>query len=402
VTDRHPLVLDLFAGAGGLSLGFEQAGFHIHTAIESDEWACETLRKNHPGTRVLKRNVSRIGEDEIRSLFRDCRLTGIVGGPPCQGFSHANITKRDPRDPRNSLFRHFVRFVRALRPPFFLIENVLGLLRTRLASGQPAVEVIQEAFNALGYRTHSFTLRAEAFGVPQIRERLFILGTLGASVRKPEPPATHRARTDQQLTLFSDSELAASVTLWDAISDLPPLEAGQGTEPMEYAGPPQTEYQKMMRDGSDHLWNHVAMQHSKRIVERFKRIAVGQSQSDVSLEHAPRARSNGHVISEKRYDQNNRRLYPDRPSHTIPASFYANFVHPYQHRNFTPREGARIQSFADTYIFCGKPTVVSRKLLTREGRVAERYLCQYNQIGNAVPPLLARAIGKNLRLEIGV
>jgi DNA (cytosine-5)-methyltransferase 1 len=106
---------------------------------------------------------------------------------------------------------------------------------------------------------------------------------------------------------------------------------------------------------------------------------------------------NGHgEISGKVYDQNNRRMHPDRPCHTIPASFYANFVHPFQHRNFTPREGARLQSFPDWFVFEGKPTVVSHKLLAREGRTDEKHLCQYNQIGNAVPPFLAKAIAGNL------
>jgi DNA (cytosine-5)-methyltransferase 1 len=400
MSKRAPLILDLFAGAGGLSLGFQQAGFRLHAAIESDVWACETMRKNHPEALILRRNIARMTDDEIQDRFATSRLSGIIGGPPCQGFSHANVTKRDPRDPRNSLFRHFARFVRVLRPPFFLIENVLGLLRTTLASGQPALEVIEQAFREIDYQTSAFPLRAEAFGVPQIRERLFIVGTRGSAIIDARPIPTTRLGAESQLSLFGDA-LKPPVTLWDAISDLPPLEAGEGSEPMEYAGPPRSEYQEEMRRGATAIWNHIAMKHSKRIVERFKQIAAGQSQSDVPEAYAPRERGNGHLISARRYDQNNRRLHPDRPSHTVPASFYANFVHPFQHRNFTPREGARLQSFPDSYVFCGKPTVVSRRLLTREGRVGERHLCQYAQVGNAVPPLLARAIAAKLKKEMG-
>ena len=397
----YPAVLDLFAGAGGLSLGFEQAGFHVQAAIERDTWAAETLRRNHPRTRVVQQDIAEITDEEVKALSSAVRYVGVIGGPPCQGFSHSNIVKRDPRDPRNSLFQHFARFVSRIRPDFFLIENVPGLLRTNLATGQPAIEVIDQCFRGLGYRTHWCLLSAEAFGVPQIRERLFILGTLGHAIQHPMPASTHSGVAQGQLSLLgADGQLLKSITLWDAISDLPDLKAGEGSSPSRYAGLPETEYQRMMRNDSGVLWNHVAMKHTRRVVERFKQISLGESQSDVIEEYAPRVRSNGHLISRKRYDQNNRRLHPDRPSHTIPASFYANFVHPFQHRNFTPRDGARLQSFPDTYVFCGKPTVVSHKLLTREGRIGERHLCQYAQIGNAVPPILACAIAANIAKQM--
>ena len=137
------------------------------------------------------------------------------------------------------------------------------------------------------------------------------------------------------------------------------------------------------------------MNHSKRLVERFASMAWGHSTSDVP-DHLRPLKRNSTKFSEKNYDQNNRRMHPDRQCHTVPASFYANFVHPYKNRNFTAREGARIQSFPDWYVFKGKPTVVSHKLLHREGRLEEKFLCQYNQIGNAVPPLMAKAIAQNI------
>lgn len=392
-------ILDLFAGAGGLSLGFEMAGFETFAAIEQDEWACETLQKNRPQTTVYKGDISTISDDEISGRYKDARISGIIGGPPCQGFSHSNITKKDSRDPRNSLFKHFARFIRVLEPDFFVMENVPGLLKTRLGSGEAAINVIVGEFESLRYHVSFDTLRAENFGVPQIRERLFIVGTKEGKLSKPLPEPTHGSFDTNQSELFNSAVLPI-VTLWEAISDLPKLDSGKGSDPAPYEGSPHNEYQKELRTGAEALWNHVAMRHSKRVVERFKQIQIGQSQSDVSEEHAPRVRSNGSQVSGKRYDQNNRRLDPTRPSHTIPASFYANFVHPYQDRNFTPREGARLQSFPDTYIFCGKPTVVSQKLLSREGRVDEKHLCQYVQIGNAVPPRLAKAVAGNLLRQI--
>jgi len=153
----------------------------------------------------------------------------------------------------------------------------------------------------------------------------------------------------------------------------------------------------MLRGEQSVLYNHVAMKHSQRLVERFKHVRWGESSSDVPEEHRARARNGNGKISDTMYDQNNRRLHPHKPSHTIAASFYANFIHPFQHRNLTAREGARIQSFPDWYRFMGKKTVPSHKLLQREGRLEEKHLCQYNQIGNAVPPLLAKAIAAHLK-----
>ena len=174
------------------------------------------------------------------------------------------------------------------------------------------------------------------------------------------------------LLTFSMSDLEQCPTLWDAISDLPDLEAGEGEEEQEYAKKPDSEYQIKLRENSEKVFNHKAMKHSRRVVERFASMKWGDSVSDVPKHLRPYERNSNGKISNKTYDQNNRRMHPDRPCHTVPASFYANFVHPYKSRNFTAREGARIQSFPDRYVFKGKPTVVSHKLLSREGRLGER------------------------------
>lgn len=210
----------------------------------------------------------------------------------------------------------------------------------------------------------------------------------------PFPRATHYVADENAPSLFSN--LKRCPTLWEAISDLPALEAGEGSEEMVYVLPPQNDYQFQLRRGSNCLHNHKAMNHTKRMVERFSVMSCGESVSDVPIHLRPFSRNSNGKVSGKAYDQNNRRMHSDRPCHTIPASFYANFVHPFQHRNFTAREGARLQSFPDSYIFKGKPTVVSHKLLGREGREEELFLCQYNQIGNAVPPLLAKAVAEQL------
>ena len=232
----------------------------------------------------------------------------------------------------------------------------------------------------------------------RIRKRFFLIASQ-KPLGRPFPQPTHQWDGEVEERGLFGSELKKCPTLWDAISDLPNLEAGEGREVMDYHAPSQTEYQRLMRGDLTKLHNHVAMKHSKRMVERFRAMDWGTPVSQLPDHLRPRKR-NSDQVADVIYDQNNRRLFPHRPCHTLPASFYANFVHPFSHRNFTPREGARIQSFPDTFVFRGKPTVVSHKLLAREGRVEELHLCQYNQIGNAVPPRLARAVAENLISQI--
>jgi len=241
-------------------------------------------------------------------------------------------------------------------------------------------------------------LDAIDYGVPQIRSRLFVIGSTH-ELERPFPEPTHCITQHKQITLFNN-ELKPCPTLWDAISDLPDIEAGEGQEEMNYTREANSTYQLQMRDGSERVYNHVAMKHTKRMIERFASMSIGESVSDVPAYLKPYKRNSNGTISDKVYDQNNRRMNPNKQCHTIPASFYANFVHPFKNRNFTAREGARIQSFPDWFIFKGKPTVVSHKLLQREGRLEEKHLCQYNQIGNAVPPLMARAVARNIASQI--
>jgi DNA (cytosine-5)-methyltransferase 1 len=398
-------VVDLFAGAGGFSLGFANAGFEVLDAVESDPWAAETLAANHRGAglRVWCEDIRGVSDARIREEIT-ARPDVLIGGPPCQGFSIANNDK-DPKDPRNSLFREFLRFVRVLEPRVVLMENVTGLLRSKTARGERVIDVIEGELRALGYNVQTQVLEATDYGVPQIRRRVFICACAD-KVIDPLPPRTHAPwATTGNLSLFGEANSATAlqpyVTLWEGISDLPRVDVGDVADFLPYAEPASNEYQQRMREGSAGVANHISMRHSKRMIERFKAIGWGQSQSDVPQELAPRARNSIGEGTGKRYDQNNRRMRPNEPCHTVPASFYANFIHPYLHRNFTAREGARIQSFPDWYVFKGKATVVSHKLLQREGRHEDVKLCQYNQIGNAVPPLLAEALARHIAAEIG-
>ena len=213
-------------------------------------------------------------------------------------------------------------------------------------------------------------LNASDYGVPQARVRVFFIG-----IRSDYPFYPQRLIP---VKTTSDSP----VTIREALSDLPVVEAGGGTSEMPYQALPSNPYQKWCREGSACVRNHVAMRHTHRLIERFHVIKFGESAADVPQEHMQRKRGDASQISGKVYTQNNMRPFPDKPSPTVPASFQSNFVHPFYDRNYTAREGARLQSFPDTYVFCGKRTTMSW----------EKNLSQYQQIGNAVPPLLAKAI----------
>jgi len=387
-------VLDTFAGAGGFSFGFQQAGYNITGAIEIDKWASDTFRYNHKNVKVLTVDITKLTNEQLKQEFKDNYPDIILGGPPCQGFSICNIDNGDPKDPRNTLFQEFLRIGKLFNPKIMIMENVPNLINAKTSNGEKVIDIIISELEKENYFVYKKILIASDYGVPQIRKRLFIIASK-KKLENPFPFPTHTIKEDKDNLM-----LKKCPTLWDAISDLNVLNAREGGERLEYDYECKSNYQKSMRLNSIRLYNHKAMNHTKRVVERFEAMSCGESISDVPEHLKPYLRNGNGKISDKVYDQNSRRMHPSKPCNTITASFYANFVHPYSHRNFTAREGARIQSFPDTYIFQGKPTVVSQKLLAKEGRLDEKYLGQYNQIGNAVPPLLAKAIADNLINQI--
>ena len=372
--------LDLFAGAGGMTLGFKNAGIQSIGAIEIDRFTAETFKHNFPEIPIYNRDIYSFTNEEISELFAGVDI--VAGGPPCQGFSVAGPTQYGIIDKRNTLIMEFFRFIEVIRPKYCVLENVKGILSGKMNSTQKAISVYMDALKNISYKSRVYILQAADFGVPQFRERVVIIS---AQDEKDLPTAI--------VGDFSGEKKWIKVR--DVFGDLPLVNAGEGVNDLiPYDMEPQSVYQEFMRKNSNGVTNHVAMKHTRRLIERFANIPQGGSLLDAPAEYGQRQRNGNELDANKRYKTNNQRLHPDKVSFIVTASFQSTFVHPYLNRNLTAREGARLQSFPDGFFFCGPRTVMSKSLLIREDRLDEIGLSQYNQIGNAAPPRMAYGIAK--------
>lgn len=388
-------VADLFAGAGGLSVGFHSAGFESVFFNEIEERAAATFSLNFPKTAAFVCPVEELSAERIRyeSGLEDDDLDVMVGGPPCQGFS-INAPVRSNQDARNHLFRHFARIVlEGIRPKFVLIENVPGLVSL---GGGTTLQNVETAFEQAGYRVVYKILNAAHYGAPQERWRLFFLGTRLSGVELSFPPPRHYSVQRPNFTggrdhifrhaisngaqngLF-DEPLRSSATVEEAIGDLPSIPSGGGAAEMAYARPAGNDYQSRMRRGATTLHNHECANMSAVNLERMHHVNPGGSWRDIPFELLPagmrRAKRSDHT---RRYG----RLHPERMSPTIMTKcdpHWGTVVHYEQDRIISVREAARIQSFPDWFRFKG-PKVE-----------------QYRQVGNAVLPLLAQAIAEHIK-----
>ena len=382
-------MIDLFSGAGGLSEGLSEAGFHSLFASEIVPVYAQTYRRNHPYTKVLTEDIRKIDAESIRKELNIDRgeLDLIAGGPPCQGFS-INAPIRSTLDERNHLFKEYLRFVDAFAPRAVLIENVPGLVS--FENGE-TLHAILNALAELGYGADVRILGAPYYGVPQMRWRTIILGVRGKTLPSNAYPnpiyhapihANFTSTFDGQSIIQEPSPEANAnfVTVHQAIGDLPPLVSGeQGTPVKEYRCDPFSDYQIRARRGSIGVVNHEAPKLSQINLKRLEYIKPGGNWTDIPYDLLPqgmqRARKSDHT---KRYG----RVTPDGLASTILTKcdpHWGAFFHYEQNRSFTVREAARLQSFPDHFIFTGNQ--------------AE----QFAQVGNAVPPLLAQAVGLSLR-----
>lgn len=347
---KNYTVLDLFCGCGGLSKGFEMAGYNILLGVDFNEPALRTFAYNHHGSKTLCSDLSAPETfDKIDSLLDGKKIDVIIGGPPCQGFSLTGPRQFD--DERNKLYLAMIETVRKYSPKAFMIENVPGM--ATLYKGEVKDEILKR-FDDMGYKMNFNIVCAADYGVPQLRHRLVFIGIRDAkeTFKFPEPilkPENY-------------------VNCKDAISDLPPLTEELGEEVSRYSQMPDTDFQRMMRGNNDVLYNHVAINHKDFVKATIAQVPDGGNYKDL-----PKG-----VGNSRNFHVAWTRYCSYKPSGTIDTG-HRNHFHYKWNRCPTVRENARLQSFPDNFVFLGNRTQQNR------------------QVGNAVPPLMAKAIAVELK-----
>ena len=365
-------IMDLFCGTGAFAKGFAnyQNLFKVVYAIDKDPIAAATAKANHQNCVVETNDIRKISPEIVGKNLGLREVDVIIGGPPCQGFSSLRPYRSSSiEDGRNDLYTTFALFVDFFRPKVVVMENVIGLITHN--SGH-TLDKILDRFESLGYNADWRILNAANYGVPQKRERFIMIATQKkSSVRFPAPTHYFSGNVvgyrDKSRYMFADTNLPKALSVDDAISDLPPLSRGQ--QAREYDREPETPYQRDRRSGSTKLTLHKAANHSDKMLEVIK--YAGEN-----INCIPK-----HLITSG-FSSCYSRLSGNEPSTTITVKFRSpasnKCIHPTQDRTITPREAARIQSFDDPFIFKGSITQIC------------------SQIGNAVPPLLGRAIASTV------
>lgn len=345
-------IVDLFAGVGGLSFGFsEMPEFNIVAANEIDKDISVAYTLNHPGVNMLNCDIASITEEKLLDALGGQTVDIVVGGPPCQSYS--TVGKRQ-MDDRANLFLQYKRVLCILKPKAFVFENVVGILS--MDKGR-LFDRVQREFEEIGYSLKNKVLDAVNYGVPQHRERVILVGFKGNNpFEYPEP--TH------------GEGLRPYVALKDAFADLPSLRCGE--KATEYTGKPDSDFLRFVRGAEESLTEHAAPQNGEHLIRLMQALDDGQSKDDLPEELRPKSG----------YPNTYAKLWWDRPSTTITRNFAcpssSRCIHPRDSRAMSIREGARLQGFPDNYCFYGS---ASKKRL---------------EIGNAVPPLLSRAIAKQM------
>ena len=343
------IAIDLFAGAGGMSTGAVQAGIDVKFAVECDKYAARAYRNNHPHCEIYANDIRRLPSHTIRQIRHGSNGTVVFGGPPCQGFSYSNSRTRGVLNEDNWLFEHFVRVVKIWQPDFVVLENVRGIVDT--ANGL-ILNAMIDRFDRLGYTLTYGILNALDFGVPQKRSRFFLIGS--RSNREVELP--RRA-------------VSSPTTVKDAIADLPNLANGATKSWLPYRDVALSKYATKLRESLDGCSSHLVTKNSDEVVRRYRFVPPGGN-----WEYIPPNLMENYKDRNRCHTGIYYRLRYDHPSIVIGNYRKNMLIHPSEDRGLSVREAARIQSFPDSYEFAGSIGF------------------QQQQVGNAVPPHLARTV----------
>jgi DNA (cytosine-5)-methyltransferase 1 len=355
---NRPVAIDLFSGAGGLSLGFREAGFEILAAVESDRWAAETYRLNHPGVSMFQADVRTVPSGSLSRQLRGRGASGrpsaVIAGAPCQGFSESNRVSRNMRNKSNLLYREFTRVVRDVSPTVCVFENVVGI--KTVDGGQVLSRLVHELRDS-SYAVQVIEVNAADWGVPQNRRRVFVVG----------------CRTGKDY-VASHSQNIRRVTVRDAIADLPSLAVGAAEDVLPYGTEPLSDYQRdLRRNASVCVSGNLVTRNSEQVLRRYSFIGEGENWAAI-----PARLMRNYADRERCHTGIYHRLVWDEPAKVL-GNFRKNMIiHPLENRGLSIREAARLQSFPDWYKFVGSIGF------------------QQQQIADAVPPLLAQRIASSL------
>jgi DNA (cytosine-5)-methyltransferase 1 len=353
--DRHskqsPLIgVDLFCGAGGMTLGAKLAGIDVVFAVEADDHAAKTYAANHPEVTLFADDIRKLREIPV---VAPGAVTVLFGGPPCQGFSTSNQRTRNRGNSDNWMFREFVRLVKSWRPYWIVFENVKGIAETENGD---FLKLILKDFEVLGYKLSKGILNAAKFGVPQKRERLFVIGSRhGIEVRMPEPTTLR------------------PIPVRRALADLPAVKNGSSVEHLPYKCVARSAYVQQLRNGEKTVSGNLVTRNADFVLKRYKYVKPGRNWEDIPARLMANYRQDFECHTGIYH-----RLDPAKPSVVIGNYRKNMLIHPSEDRGLSVREAARIQSFPDHYVFCGSIGF------------------QQQQVGNAVPPLLACSIFRQI------
>jgi DNA (cytosine-5)-methyltransferase 1 len=341
------VAIDIFSGAGGMSVGARSAGIDVQIAVEADPWAALTYAKNHPEVRMFNGLIEHFSDFSVQRARDEPTL--LFGGPPCQGFSTSNQKTRSGQNRTNWLYQQFLRVAKTWRPDWIVFENVKGITETE---GGRFLKIVLRRLHTIGYRTTVGVLNSADFGVPQRRNRLFVVGWLhGEAPDLPSPKA------------------CAPVTVREALSDLPCLPVGADCDRLKYKAPAVSTYAKRLRKRRTTCTGHLVTLNGKIVVERFPYVPPGGNWEDI-----PKRLMHNYSFRSEHHTGVYHRLELDKPS-VVLGNYRKNMlIHPSENRGLSVREASRLQSFPDAFEFVGSIGF------------------QQQQVSNAVPPMLAESV----------